>query len=314
MDNPAHLLQNYASHFLSKSDAHREETLTARPSDKDPSLIVSSEPLGWPNIVVERKILRAGRLIDLPRGFREHSIFIWDEPIGCTMTVGGVTLPLAGLSSPVVVVPARRAVKGRPRSTARYTKLRLTPAFVTAIGRDMLGTNSFTLQASAIDADQDLRAIADLLAKVVTEHHSVDNELVDVLAAEAAVNLICKYARPQPPATSASGRIATSRLIRVLLFIAEHLPKPLPVALLARQAGLSQAHFSRGFRAATGQSPHGYVRARRVALASHMLLNTTLSLDQIANRCGFYDQSHLNRTMRRLVGRTPGKFRAKRDA
>ena len=44
---------------------------------------------------------------------------------------------------------------------------------------------------------------------------------------------------------------------------------------LARAAGLSRAHFARAFRATTGQTPYGYLRARRVERARGLLATRT---------------------------------------
>ena len=44
--------------------------------------------------------------------------------------------------------------------------------------------------------------------------------------------------------------------------------EPLDVAELARAAGLSPAHFSREFRRAFGESPHGYLLTRRMERAA----------------------------------------------
>jgi len=50
---------------------------------------------------------------------------------------------------------------------------------------------------------------------------------------------------------------------------------------------------------------HRYLVQRRVERAQSLLRSTTLSLDEIATAVGFYDQSHLTRQMRRVLGVTP---------
>jgi AraC family transcriptional regulator len=50
----------------------------------------------------------------------------------------------------------------------------------------------------------------------------------------------------------------------VIEFIDQHYAQPLTVASLARRAQLSRFHFIRVFRAATGLTPHQYVRERRL--------------------------------------------------
>jgi AraC family transcriptional regulator len=58
-----------------------------------------------------------------------------------------------------------------------------------------------------------------------------------------------------------------------------------------------------------GLPPMVYVAARRVERAKAMMTSTTERLTEIALACGFADQSHLNRSFRRMVGVSPGVWR-----
>jgi AraC family transcriptional regulator len=76
-------------------------------------------------------------------------------------------------------------------------------------------------------------------------------------------------------------------------------------------ARLSPYHFARQFKAATGMPPHQYVIARRVERAKQLLLDgDDFSLGQVAAHAGFADQSQFSHHFKRLVGITPGRFRA----
>ena len=61
-----------------------------------------------------------------------------------------------------------------------------------------------------------------------------------------------------------------------------HYGDDIDVADMARVAGLSQAHFSRAFRKAFGDSPHAYLLTRRLERAASMLRHYRLPL----YRCG----------------------------
>ena len=52
-----------------------------------------------------------------------------------------------------------------------------------------------------------------------------------------------------------------------------------------------------------------YVAVRRVERAKLMMASTEQRLTDIALACGFADQSHLNRSFRRIVGVSPGLWR-----
>ena len=60
----------------------------------------------------------------------------------------------------------------------------------------------------------------------------------------------------------------------------------LTVEDLARRAGLSTFHFIRAFKAGTGQTPHQYLRAQRIARAKHLLETTPLPVTEICEQVG----------------------------
>jgi AraC family transcriptional regulator len=72
---------------------------------------------------------------------------------------------------------------------------------------------------------------------------------------------------------------------------------------------LSPYHFSRQFKRSTGLSPHQYVVRKRVERAKELLINTDLTLYEVAISVGFVDQSHLAKHTKRLLGVSPKYLR-----
>ncbi|WP_328494983.1 AraC family transcriptional regulator [Streptomyces sp. NBC_00414] len=68
------------------------------------------------------------------------------------------------------------------------------------------------------------------------------------------------------------------------------------------------AHLVRAFSGAYGIPPHQYLMSRRVERARRLLLEGRPP-GEVAAETGFYDQSHLNRHFKRLVGVAPGRYR-----
>lgn len=94
-------------------------------------------------------------------------------------------------------------------------------------------------------------------------------------------------------------------------YIEEHLADDLAIATLAALILMSQFHFARAFKAATGESPHRYVTGRRIERAKLLLGATQLSAAEIAYQLGFANQSHFTAQFRKALGITPKQFRAK---
>lgn len=88
--------------------------------------------------------------------------------------------------------------------------------------------------------------------------------------------------------------------------VANSWQESIALEVLARIAQLSVHHFARAFRQSLGMPPHNYIVQRRVEHAQQLLLNTDLSLSEIAVEAAFTDQSHLARHFRTIVGVSPG--------
>jgi len=101
-----------------------------------------------------------------------------------------------------------------------------------------------------------------------------------------------------------------SRLQSVLAYVREHLGEDLSVAVLARQATVSVAHFRRLFQQAMGTPPHRYVLATRLEQARNLLAVTQLPIAQIAEECGFSSQSHFTASFRAAHACTPAQYRS----
>jgi transcriptional regulator GlxA family with amidase domain len=80
---------------------------------------------------------------------------------------------------------------------------------------------------------------------------------------------------------------------------------------LARVAALSTDRLVHAFREALGMSPKAFAKRLRVAVASRLLRETDLKLEEIGSRTGFSDGSHLSRTFEEATGVRPGEYRRK---
>ena len=112
-----------------------------------------------------------------------------------------------------------------------------------------------------------------------------------------------------PLAEKAPRPMDRRRLARVLEVIEERLDLELTVAELAAVACMSVGHFTRSFRAATGQPPHAYIADRRIARAKAWLTERECPIEEIAYAAGFSTPASFSKAFRRATGRTPREFR-----
>ncbi|MFK0252051.1 GlxA family transcriptional regulator [Streptomyces sp. NPDC090445] len=99
------------------------------------------------------------------------------------------------------------------------------------------------------------------------------------------------------------------RLADVLAWARAHLHEPLPVAELARRAVMSKRSFARRFGAATGTTPHAWLRELRLSSAEELLETTDLPVEEIARRVGYGSAAVLREQFVRRRGIPPRSYR-----
>ena len=85
--------------------------------------------------------------------------------------------------------------------------------------------------------------------------------------------------------------------------------EPIPIRALAKEFGYSYSYFNVFFRNNIGTTPKNYILGQKVRRAEHYLLNTDLSVSEIAERLGFADPSGLYRSFLSLRRISPTEFR-----
>jgi AraC-like DNA-binding protein len=87
--------------------------------------------------------------------------------------------------------------------------------------------------------------------------------------------------------------------------------KELPsIAAAARMVTMSGSYFMRFFKSATGLTFSAYVDQLRASRAHQLLLESELTLAEIAAETGFCDQCHMSRHLQRRFGLPPGRIRS----
>jgi AraC family transcriptional regulator len=136
--------------------------------------------------------------------------------------------------------------------------------------------------------------------------------LVDSLSTQLSVIILRKHANIlfRSPDSPECLSFRQEHLVRD--YIQAHLHERLTLDDLAASVGLSKFHFARQFRGSTGTAPHEFVMRQRLDRARLLLQRTSTPLPEVAATCGFADQSHMNRVVKKRLGATPGTIRNQR--
>lgn len=119
------------------------------------------------------------------------------------------------------------------------------------------------------------------------------------------------FEQPRETKAKESG-LSAIQLKDAMGYLEAKMPQRVDLATLAQLAGLSQSHYSRAFKAATGLAPYQWQLQARVERAQDLMLNTNGSLEVIADATGFADAVHFGRTFRKMTGATPAAWRIDR--
>jgi transcriptional regulator GlxA family with amidase domain len=110
------------------------------------------------------------------------------------------------------------------------------------------------------------------------------------------------------------GGLADWQLDLTLALVLRNLSVGISVAELACQCGLSRSHFARAFKVSTGLPPHRWLMRCRVERSQELLERSNDEIAEIAQCCGFADQSHLTRVFHTATGVSPAAWRRQRKA
>ena len=99
------------------------------------------------------------------------------------------------------------------------------------------------------------------------------------------------------------------KLVGIIEKMEENLEEPLSPSVLAKQAGLSTRQLERLFRRYVDRSPKRYYLELRLKKARFLLLQTDMSVINVALASGFSSPSHFSKCYRAFYGRTPYRER-----
>jgi AraC-like DNA-binding protein len=141
---------------------------------------------------------------------------------------------------------------------------------------------------------------------IVTELTAPTERLYgEMLCLTLAVHLLQRYGRTRVHAAKFEGRLSSTQARRVLDYMHANLDGRLSISMLAGEAGLSDAYFSRAFRATFSQPPHRVILQWRLERALRLIQAKGVSLADAAIGAGFYDQAHFTNAMRKDFGLAP---------
>jgi len=157
--------------------------------------------------------------------------------------------------------------------------------------------------------DPVLARLGAFLLPLLREPPGVSSLCADELMLLVQAHLAQSYGSVRTVRQGMRGGLAPGEERRAKELMSASLDRPLSLAELASACSLSVSHFTRAFRQSTGMPPHRWLVERRIEAAKAMLLAGELPTAQIAQACGFAEQSSFTKTFARVEGVTPAAWR-----
>jgi AraC family transcriptional regulator len=159
------------------------------------------------------------------------------------------------------------------------------------------------------ETDETLHSLGIALLPALRNPYSSSQLFVDHVGLGILAHAAHRYGKVSARQTVIQGGLAAWQIRRATEFLEANLQGNISLYSVATECELSVSHFARAFRKTFGQPPYRWLIERRIDMARTYLLNSALPIADIALRCGFSDQSALNKSFKRFGKQSPGELR-----
>ena len=112
------------------------------------------------------------------------------------------------------------------------------------------------------------------------------------------------YQTKNPKQTNESPNLAS-----IFQYIDKYYQQPITLGQLAKKGNVSTSSLNRIFKKTTGHGPIEYLIKRRISKAGEILLNSDLTISEIAGQTGFRDSNFFSRQFKKYTGASPRLYR-----
>jgi AraC-like DNA-binding protein len=168
---------------------------------------------------------------------------------------------------------------------------------------------SFRVQPTTPVDDPVIRSLAPLLQVALERPEQANFLFMDHIAMALLAHVARTYCGMVMVQRVQRGGLAPWQERRAKELLMARLNGEVTLEVLAQECGLSRSHFARAFKTTTGLPPHRWLLDRRIERARELLLNSPLPIADVADLCGFADQSHFTRVFTNALGVSPGEWR-----
>lgn len=152
------------------------------------------------------------------------------------------------------------------------------------------------------DAEGTILHVVSMIVRECRSEQPLRSAMIDALLCQLGVII----QRATTGSTPCPAEVMVEQFERTLQ---QQFHNPVSIAGLCGDFGVSASYMRQQFRRFRGVSPMERIQQLRVQQAIVSIQQSTLTLDAIAETCGFSSASHLSRQVKRITGKSPGTYR-----
>jgi transcriptional regulator GlxA family with amidase domain len=148
---------------------------------------------------------------------------------------------------------------------------------------------------------------ADMMLELISRAYGSD--LASLVADQMILAPVRASSEEQRLSVPARIGVRHPKLVSIIQKMERHIEEPISPSDLAREVGMSTRQLERLFRRYLDRPPKRYYMELRLQRARNLLLQTDMSVINVALACGFTSPSHFSKCYRAQYGRTPYRER-----
>jgi len=246
---------------------------------------------------------------------RQHVVCLhhFDEPMVFVRNLDGRTKRETTAKGDIAFVPADAPTTFRPEGCDQerflsYSYLVFEPTYLAELALSSGIGRSLDFVPSFSTPDLLLHQIATALTAAPRVQDPAENLYVESLLNAACARVLHAYADVRYP-FAGPPRLTDDQLRNAVDYIHQHLSGSLNLRSISGAAGLSEFHFARLFKKATGETPFQFATRTRMGRAKELLRKTRLPISEIAGRVGYQKPSHFSARFSVVCGCGPNTYR-----
>lgn len=125
----------------------------------------------------------------------------------------------------------------------------------------------------------------------------------DLISVGIALELLGYYARELAEESIASVKLRLMQEVQD--YIRTHYRERIRIEDLSRQIDRAPNYITQTFKAVTGMTPISYLHQVRIYAARDLILDSRMTIGEVADYLGYSDQAYFNRMFKRIMGYPP---------